>query len=749
MAKNLIVVESPTKAKTLNKYLSKDFDILASKGHVKDLPPSQFGVDLENDFAAEYQIISGKSSIIKEIKKYAKKAENIYLAPDPDREGEAIAWHIAEELGLTDNIYRVLFNEFTKKKITEAVSKPLKLDKNKYEAQIARRILDRIVGYKISPLLWEKVRRGLSAGRVQSVALRIICEREAEILKFISEEYWSFLALFELENKDNFEAKLFKKKNKKIKVSNKEDADKIVKELNELDYKIDNVERKERSRHAAPPFITSTLQQEAFRKLRYPARKTMMVAQKLYEGMEVGGEQVGLITYMRTDSVRVSSEAVSDVRGFIKDVYGPEYLPEKPNFYKNRKSSQDAHEAIRPTSFGHSPATIAKYLKKDELALYRLIWNRFVASQMKSALYDSTTIDVAGGDYIFRATGSILKFKGFLEVYTEGQDNDQGENDKDYNLPDVEKGLICFLKNLDPKQHFTQPPPRFTESSLVKELEEKGVGRPSTYVSILTTIQSKEYVQKEKGSFKPTDLGMIVTELLCESFPKIMDVAFTAHMEEELDEIEEGKRNRLETLNEFYDGFSTTLAEAKEGMRNVKKEKIPTDVICEECGKTMVIRWGRNGRFLACSDYPTCHSTSEFATDEKGKIEIVKDEIVDTECPKCKGQMKVKYGKFGRFLSCVDYPKCKGTKPFVTGVKCPEENCEGEVIERRSKRGSVFYGCSKFPNCAFATWYEPVDKACPSCQNPILVIKRDKSGKASLVCIKHKCKYKEEVKEEE
>jgi DNA topoisomerase-1 len=746
MSKNLLIVESPTKARTLKKYLPKSFQIMASKGHIKDLPIKEMGIDIENGFSPDYQTIKGKAAIIQEIKREAKKAEIIYLAPDPDREGEAIAWHIAQEIGKDKPVYRILFHEFTQKKINEAVSSPSELNAWRYESQVARRILDRLVGYKISPILWEKVRRGLSAGRVQSIALRIICEREQAIRKFVATEYWSFDGDFSDPREQTFTAKLFKIDNKKFEVGNSSDAEKIARQIQAEKYCIEQIEKKERRRQAYPPFITSTIQQEAFRKFRFSAKKTMMLAQKLYEGVELGDQGlVGLITYMRTDSVRLSEEAIAAARALISQQFGAEYVPEKANYFRNKKSSQDAHEAIRPSSVDLPPAKIRASLSRDELSLYGLIWNRFISCQMKPAVYDQTSVDIIGGKFNFRATGSVLKFSGFLKVYEEGRDEKSSEPLDDEMIPPLTEKDEAKLLTLKKDQHFTEPPARFTESSLIKELEEKGIGRPSTYVSIISNIQDKAYVQKEKGSLAPTELGMIVTELLVESFPKIMDVEFTANMEDELDEIEEGKRDRNSLLTKFYEDFSKNLGQAREHMRNVKRESVPTDISCARCGNPMVLKWGKNGRFLACSNYPECQETAEFSRSETGEVIPRAQELTDIDCPNCGSKMKLRHGRFGRFLSCSRYPDCKGTKPYTIGIPCPEDNCGGDIIERQSKKGSVFYGCSKYPKCTFATWYLPISKPCPKCHYPIMVEQKNKVGQVGMVCIRAKCKHREKV----
>jgi DNA topoisomerase-1 len=741
MAK-LLIVESPTKAKTLQKYLGSEFEVKASVGHVKDLPKSKMGVDVKKSFKPTYVVIRGKQKVLAEIRKAAKEAEAVYLGPDPDREGEAIAWHIAEEIKKdARKVHRVLFNEITRNAVRSAIAHPRKLDRRKFESQQARRILDRLVGYEISPLLWKKVRRGLSAGRVQSVAVRIIVEREREIQRFVPQEYWSLTAQLEATNPPPFGAKLFKVGDDKAEIGSGEEANRIAEALRALTFRVASVERKERRRYAPPPFTTSTLQQEAGRKLRFTAKRTMTVAQRLYEGVDLGAEGlVGLITYMRTDSVRVADEALAAVRKHIGSVYGAAFLPQSPNVYRSKKTAQEAHEAIRPTSMEYPPDRVRKLLHADEYKLYALIWNRFVASQMQPAVYDQTTIDVRAGDYTLRATGSVLKFDGYLAVYAEGKD-ESDDSDESPPLPEVVEGEELKLLELTPAQHFTQPPPRFTEASLVKELEEDGIGRPSTYAQILSTIQEKEYVQKVDGRFQPTELGFLVTDLLVEHFPEILGVQFTARMEDELDEVEDGKIEWIDVLREFYERFRGTLERAHVEMRDVKREEIPTEHNCEKCGRTMVIKWGRNGQFLACSGYPECRNTKEFMRDAEGKVRIVQEERTDELCPECGSAMVVKRGRFGRFFACTRYPDCKGTKPFTTGVACPEAGCDGMLTEKRSKRGKVFYSCTNYPRCKFAIWDKPVPRPCPLCRAPFLTERITKRDGATVRCFRQECGF--------
>ena len=711
MSKSLVIVESPAKAKTITRYLGKDFTVMASVGHLMDLPKKKLGVDIDNSFKPEYEVIRGKKKTLDELKRAGKKADKVYLASDPDREGEAIAWHIAEEVkSKSTKVFRVLINEITKKAIIEAIDNPSELDQNKFDAQQARRVLDRLVGYQVSPILWDKVRRGLSAGRVQSVAVRLVCERERAIKAFVPKEYWSITVEFaKLGDRQGFSAKLIKKDGKKFEINTKKETDKVLAELKKADYVVSSVEKKERKRNPLPPFITSKLQQDASRKLSFSAKKTMSVAQKLYEGIDVGGDgPVGLITYMRTDSTRVSSDALDWARSYIGKEYGEAYLPAKPNFYKSKKGAQDAHEAIRPTYAENPPKKIEKHLTKDQFRLYELIWNRFIASQMKPAIFDQTKVLIDAGAYTFNATGSILKFAGFTAVYTVATDT---EDEKDKQMPDLKKAEGLKSETITPLQHFTQPPPRFSEATLVKELEENGIGRPSTYAATLSTIVDREYALLENRAFHATELGLVVTDLLVENFPEIFNVEFTAHMEEELDRIADGELKWTGAMKEFYGPFKESLDKAKTEMKNVKTEEVPTDIKCEACGKLMVIKWGRKGKFLACPGYPDCKNTKDFATDDAGKISVV--ERVEEECgtcPNCSKPMVVKSGRFGRFLACTGYPDCKTTKPYKTDIKCDEDGCDGMLVEKRTRKGRTFYGCSNYPDCENAKWKLPEKK---------------------------------------
>jgi DNA topoisomerase I len=768
-AKNLVIVESPAKARTLEKYLGRDFQVKASVGHVVDLPKSKLGVDVKKNFAPDFTVIQAKKKVIDELKKAAKGKENIYLASDPDREGEAIAWHIAGQVVKNHkHVHRVLFNEITKKAVLEAIANPLELDRNKFDAQVARRVLDRLVGYKISPLLWTKVRRGLSAGRVQSVAVRLVCEREKDIRAFEPVEYWSLTALLEGRLPPSFKAKLVQWKNqkvdnKKFRLENDETVQGIIKSLDGASWVIGDVEKKERRRFPTSPFVTSKLQQEAARKLGFQPKRTMQLAQQLYEGVELGSEgSVGLITYMRTDSTRVSNDALDAVRQHIQSQYGKNYVPDKPNTFRSKKGTQDAHEAIRPTSLEYTPERVRRYLRRDMFQLYSLIWDRFVASQMVPAVYDQTAFEIPVKEALFRATGQQIKFDGFMKVYIEGrderapqangEDDDDEVQDLDGVLPDLQKGDALNLLSMDPRQHFTQPPPRFTQASLIKELDENGIGRPSTYAAIISNILDREYVsQNESRQLVPTDLGFLVTDLLVESFPDILNVEFTAGMEDQLDKIEDGKEKWTKTMKRFYTPFERDLKKAEKEMRDVKRQEVPTDIDCEKCGAKMVIKWGRNGEFLACPQYPECKTTKNFKRDEEGKIEVVVEEDVNETCELCGRPMLLRWGKFGRFLGCSGYPECKNIqpleKPVDLGIKCPECK-EGNIKERKSRWGKVFYGCDKYPECKFATWDKPMPTPCPNCDSPILVEKVTKRAGHVHRCYKKECGYSIPVAEQ-
>jgi DNA topoisomerase I len=800
MAKALVVVESPAKAKTINKYLGKNYKVVASMGHVRDLPKSKLGVDIDEGFAPSYEVIASRKKVLKELKDAAKTADEIFVATDPDREGEAIGWHLAEELGSANRkkIRRLMFNEITKKGVLAALDRPTQINKQMVDAQQARRVLDRLVGYKISPLLWDKVRRGLSAGRVQSVALKLVCDREREIERFIAEEYWLITARLLGPVPPEFDARLLKKGGSNVKVGNQAEADAILADLRKASWVVSSVTTKERKKSAVPPFITSKLQQAA----RFPVKKTMLIAQQLYEGIELPGEgAVGLITYMRTDSTRVSEQALGDAREFIGKKFGPDFVPEKPNFYRAKADAQDAHEAIRPTSMQYDPESVRAHLTPDQYYLYRLIWNRFVASQMPPATFDDTTVDIAAGDYLFRVKGSVPKFPGWLAVYNQepaaearaegpGPDAATAEDDEGANvLPSLSEGDRLELKDLKPEQKFTQPPPRYSEATLVKALEENGIGRPSTYAQIISVIQARDYVNKIEGRFKPTVLGrMLVDRLLSPAFDDILDVNYTRELEEELDKIEEGTDDYESTLTSFYKKFRKDLESAKKLMPNFK-EGVPPDpaVDCDKCGKPMVMKAGKFGLFLACSGYPDCENTRELETPEAGaegetleetcencgrpmamkrgrfgqflactgypeckttrKIITTKqgmtaakpDQMLDEKCPKCSSNLVLKHGRFGEFTACSNYPACKFVKQKSTGVLCPKDG--GDIVERKSRRGKVFYGCANYPDCDFTLWNRPVPEKCPDCGASFLVEKITKKHGRQLVCNNEECSY--------
>jgi DNA topoisomerase-1 len=741
--KGLVIVESPSKAKTIQKYLGREYIVKASVGHIKDLPKSKLGVDPKKGFEPDYQIIPAKQKVIDELRKFSKEVPELYLATDPDREGEAIAWHINEELKAKGKkVHRILFNAITKQSVLEAMKKPQKLNTDLFYAQQARRILDRLVGYKISPLLWDKVKRGISAGRVQSVALRLVVDRETEIKAFKPEEYWKVGGVFS-KDKIDFAANLFKIDGKDPELTNQKQIDEFVTQSKGAQWKIDSIEQKERSRKPTAPFITSRLQQEGARKLGFSAKKTMALAQHLYEGMNLGDMGThGLITYMRTDSVRIEPTALTALREYIGEKYGKDHLPAEVTIYKTKKSAQDAHEAIRPTSMEYTPERVQGYLEKDEFRLYQLIWNRFVASQMMPAIYDATAVDVVAIDkkkreIRFRATGSVIKFAGFTAVYTEGTD-EKGEDEGALKLPKIKEGDVVEAKELNPTQHFTQPPPRYTDASLIKDLEERGIGRPSTYATILSNLQDREYVEKRDGGrYFPSELGTVVTELLVNAFPDVLNSEFTSAMEDQLDDIEEGKADWKKTLQVFWKPFEKTLEAAKISMKNVKRQEIPTDVKCEKCEKIMMIKWGKLGSFLACSGYPECKNTQDFKKDDQGKIIIIPKEYTDKKCEKCSNPLVVKGGKFGKFLACSDYPNCKYTAAITLGIHCPLCT-DGELCQKQSRYRRVFFSCNKWPKCTFATWDKPLNMPCPQCKFPILTEKITK--RAGLM---HKCCQKE------
>src|SRR5713226_5064528 len=838
MARSLVIVESPAKAKTINKYLGRNYMVKASYGHVMDLPRKELGINIKRNFEPTYEVSPEKANVVEGLQKAAQKAEAIYLAADPDREGEAICAHLAEVLKPTiaaknrkngsngagkkkkrkprkgneeaelrkNHIFRVMFNEITPRAIRAAFEHPGEINENLVDAQQARRVLDRLVGYKISPLLWDKVRRGLSAGRVQTVALRLIVEREQEIRAFVPVEYWSIHAMLDSGEPPLFEAKLILHKGEDIAVPNQEAADRIVASVSKAKWQVAAVTQKEKKRNPPPPFTTSKLQQAAYNRLRYTAKRTMALAQRLYEGVELGEEgSVALITYMRTDSVHVSNDALAQVRELIPERFGANYLPEKPNFYKSKKDAQEAHEAVRPTDATRTPEDVRKYLDDDIFKLYQLIWQRFVASQMLPAVFDQTTIDISAGDYTFRATGSVEKFDGYLRVYqlpvsnADREDEEKDEEGEGKALPSVAEGQLLRLDQIRPDQHFTEPPPRYTEATLVKELEEKGIGRPSTYASIISTIVEREYVNKDQGRFTPTMLGERVSVLLVKSFEDIFDLTFTARLEEELDEIEEGKLPWREAVRDFWEKFEVDLDKAggemlsyKAGIPTGKKcekcrqgellerisrhgffygcsrypecdfiqdlspelggeevESENTVEYCENCGKEMAIKRGRFGPFLACTGYPDCKTTRRLV--EGTRRARKPDEPLDEKCALCGHGLIKKHGRFGEFIGCSGYPKCKYTRPITMGIKCPKCN-EGEFVRRgsagKSGRGRprVFYGCSRYPDCDFTTPHMPLAEPCPKCGAPFIVDKKTKIGIVRS-CLKDGCDWEQLVPE--
>ncbi|MBN2309078.1 MAG: type I DNA topoisomerase [Candidatus Hydrogenedentes bacterium] len=794
MPKYLVVVESPAKAKTINKFLGGKYLVKASYGHVRDLPKRDLGVDVEHNFEPKYVRLRESAKAIKDLKAAAEKCDHVLLATDPDREGEAIGWHVAELLKAAKKpMDRIVFNEITKRRIREAVENPRPIDEDLVNAYQARRVLDRLVGYKISPMLQWSVRKGLSAGRVQSVAVRMVCEREAEIRAFEPEEYWTLDALLQTERNEALTARLSKIRGETAKLGNQEAVQAVLRGVEGETFRVNAVERKEVRRHPYPPFITSSMQQEASRKLRFSPRKTDRIAQQLYDGIELGPEgAVGLITYMRTDSTRLASEAIEDVRGFIGAQFAPEMLPEKPNFYKSKKGAQDAHEAIRPTLTSRTPEAMAAFLNEDQLKLYTLIWKRFVACQMASAVLDQTAVDIAAGECMFRATGSIVKFRGFTALYEETQeDKGEGENGGK-ELPDVKEGEGLSLEGLKPEQHFTKPPPRYSEASLIRALEENGIGRPSTYAPTINVVLDRGYVVREKGRLMPTELGEEVNGLLVKNFPDILDIAFTARLEDDLDHVEEGRREWHELLREFYVDFEKDLDEAQRRMvaeavgedarcpecgsettlqqgwygpflrcvrypecsgkisLRKKAQAEPTDEICEECGSPMVIRMGRFGRFLACSNYPKCKNTHNI--DEQGnKIERPPREKpvkTDQKCPDCGGFLLIRKNRRGEpFYGCENYPKCRFTKPMELNLKCPRPGCGGELVSKRAK-GRRFVGCDKYPECDFAVFGQ-VDKdtPCPKCGNGWTILFKPRGKPRVRQCPVPSCDYEEEAPE--
>ncbi|MGE4299724.1 MAG: type I DNA topoisomerase [Desulfovibrionaceae bacterium] len=741
MSKDLIIVESPAKVKTIKKFLGSKFEVEASVGHVRDLPTRDLGVDEKNDFEPLYEVINGKQKVVAKLKAAAARAEKVYLAPDPDREGEAIAWHVAELIkDKNQRISRIQFNEITAGAVREALAHPRELNRDLFDAQQARRVLDRLVGYKISPLLWKKVKRGISAGRVQSVALRIIVERERERLAFEPVEYWTFKAQLAAGTPPPFEVELYKVDDKKAEVGSADVANALEARVKAAPWVVDAVVEKERSRSAVPPFITSTLQQAASQRLGYSAKKTMSVAQRLYEGVELGeAGTTALITYMRTDSVRVSDEARDAARETILARFGQEYYPAKPNFYKTKSSAQDAHEAIRPVDPALDPEQVKHLLPRDQYNLYKVIWERFMASQMAPARFWDTTVTIKAADTLWRVKGERLLFPGFMAVAKSMGAQAKAE------LPELVSGQQVDLREFVKEQKFTQPPPRYSEASLVRELEEKGIGRPSTYAAIISTLLDRDYAWLDDKHFAPTDLGVTVSDLLAEHFPSLMDVDFTATMENTLDEVAEGRENWVALMHRFTGEFYPTLDKAKDNMARVKAG-LETGIACELCGKEMRIKFGKSGTFLACSGYPSCKNTRNFHRDDKGVIQVQEKEKPNLDvvgrCPACGGDLVLKRARTGsRFIACANYPDCTHAEPFSTGVPCPRDGCDGELVERSSKRGKIFFSCNRYPQCDYAVWDWPINEPCPQCASKILVRKATRAKGEHLACPEKSCRY--------
>jgi len=714
MAKHsLVIVESPAKASTIKKFLGRGYKVVASVGHVMDLPKNELGVDIDNGFEPKYVVSRGKQKVLTQIKKEAKDADAIFLALDMDREGEAIAWHLANFLtkAKKNGIKRIIFNEITKSAIKEAINNPGDVDQRKVDAQQARRILDRLVGYQISPILWQIFYYGLSAGRVQTVGLRMVCEREAEIRAFNPEEYWTVEGVLLTADREEVPVKLTHIDDKKIDLKNQEQTDPVVAALRKASFTVADVVKKERKRNPQPPYITSTLQRDGSRRLRFSPKKIMMLAQQLYEGVELEEESVGLITYMRTDSVRVSDQATEAAREYVTQAFDKSYVPAKPRSFKQKKAAQDAHEAIRPTDVMRDPASVKKFLSKDQFALYDLIWRRFVASQMESARYDTTEVEIEANGYTLKANGRVMTFPGFLKVYEETLSDSENE------LPRLGKGDKLGVQSIDGIQHFTEPPPRYTEASLIKELEDKGIGRPSTYAGIVSIIQDRDYAVKEEGKLHPTTLGEQVWLTLEGFFPDIFDTQFTALMEEELDKVEGGEDTWQQVVNDFYAPFKEALDHIDDKKERIKSElQEETDLTCDKCGRKLIKKWGRNGQFLACPAYPECKFSRPLEEDSAAVH-------LDLKCPKCGGDLVAKVGRYGRFAACSNYPECKHTQAFPIGMNCPKPGCSGHVVEKVTRRGKRFYGCNRYPDCDFASWDKPVVGPCESCENPYLVEK--------------------------
>ena len=751
---NLVIMESPTKAGTVKSYLGSGYKVVGCTGHIRDLPKSTLGIDVDNDFSAKYINIRGKGDLIKELKKEAKKADKVFLATDPDREGEAIAWHLSEALSLPEaKIKRVTFNEITKKAVKAGMKTPREIDMGLVNSQQARRILDRIVGYKLSPFLWKTIKSGLSAGRVQSVATRIIVEREEDIRSFVPEEYWTVDVMLENKSRGKIKAKFHGDSAGKIALGSEADAMKVVRAVDGKEFTVVSVKKAIRLKNPAPPFTTSTLQQEASRRLGFQSQRIMRVAQELYEGINLGsanGGVQGLITYMRTDSLRIADEAADAAQAYIVEKYGADFYPKERRIYKTKAGAQDAHEAIRPSSLSFEPDKIKKLLTADQYRLYKLIWDRFMASQMASAELDTVTADIEAGGYIFRSSGYTVKFQGYMTLYEEAEDYvapnvaDTDTPEKSIRLPKIDEGDKLVHDITQPSQHFTEPPPRYNEASLVKFLEERGIGRPSTFATIITTIITRGYVVREGKSLKPTELGEITTKLMVDSFPKVVDYEFTANMETDLDEIANGIDTVSGVLHGFYDDFAKSL-EAAEATVDRSKYQLPveeTDIICDKCGSKMIVKNGRFGKFAACPNYPACKNTKPLTKEEPASE---KTEVTDAVCDKCGSPMVMRTGRFGSFLACSRYPECKTTRQITKeiGVACPK--CGGKVVMKKGKNRTVFYSCEKYPECDFSSWDMPTEEKCPECGDMLY----RKKGKAVLICKRDGCGYKREIEEKD
>ena len=748
---NLVIVESPTKVGPIKRYLGSNYKVVASKGHVRDLPKSTLGVDIENGFGAHYINIRGKGDLIKEIKKEAKSAKKVFLATDPDREGEAIAWHLSQALDIPEEkTLRVSFNEITPEVVKASIKEPRSIDMNLVNSQQARRILDRIVGYKISPLLWKTVKSGLSAGRVQSVATRLIVEREKEIKGFVPVEYWTIEAVLQTADGKSFSVRFWGDENGKIKLADEADTNKVLNAIDGKSFSVRSVKKSERQKMPAPPFTTSTMQQEASHRLGFQSARIMKVAQELYEGInlgaELGGVQ-GLITYMRTDSLRISEYAQMAAREFIGSKYGEEYVPKTPRKYKTGKGAQDAHEAIRPSNVGLTPALVRKALTSDQYKLYKLIWERFVASQMQSAKLNTITADFECNGYVFRTSGYSVAFQGYMAVYEATEETKVPSDDvaevRDIRIPELKKAELLSANEVVPTKHFTEAPPRYTEASLIKFLEEKGIGRPSTYTPIITTIVARNYVKREGKALVPTQLGELTTKIMEDNFKDVVDYRFTANMESDLDKIEDGKKTMNTVLSDFWNGFSRELAEAEQkiGSKEIEIPVEETDIICEKCGSRMIVKTGKFGKFAACPNYPTCKNTKPLVSKESDKKK--KETVSDLKCEKCGADMVLRTSRYGSFYACSNYPKCKFIKQKNKELDVPCPKCGGKIITKYGKRKTVFYSCENYPKCDFSSWDMPTAEKCPNCDK----ILYRKKGKNLLVCADKDCGYKRETEQ--